>query len=183
LAPDLFSLGLVYLHPLIALWFLERQLRRSRPEWLRSYHLFLAMLPLVVVAMIWLLAPTPSLASDNGLAWRITQHAGAELLPRVSSHMLVSVHVFLEMLHYIVWILLLPLLTAGGKLWDLKSIPLVRHSRGFPRLIIAALAIGVVMVMLLWAGFGFDYSATRDIYFALAIAHVLAEAPFLLRMI
>jgi len=28
-----------------------------------------------------------------------------------------------------------------------------------------------------------NYTATRDIYFTVAIAHVLAEAPFLLRMI
>jgi len=37
--------------------------------------------------------------------------------------------------------------------------------------------------MLLWFGFSVNYAATRDIYFAVAIAHVLAEAPFLLRMI
>ncbi len=38
LAPDLFSLAIVYLHPLVALWFLDRHLRRTRPEWLRAYH-------------------------------------------------------------------------------------------------------------------------------------------------
>ena len=183
LAPELFSLGLVYLHPLIALWFLDRQLRRARPEWLRAYHMFLAVLPFLLAAMIWQLSTTASLASDNGLAWRITQHAGAELFPTISSHMLVSIHVFLEMLHYIVWIVLLPMLTAGGKLWDIRSLPLVRHPRGFPRLIAAAMTIGLVLVAALWVGFGLDYSATRDIYFALAIAHVLAEAPFLLRTI
>jgi hypothetical protein len=43
------------------------------------------------------------------------------------------------------------------------------------------MVIGIVLVIVLWAGFGFDYSVTRDIYFAIAIAHVLAEAPFLLR--
>ena len=49
-------------------------------------------------------------ADSNGLFWRITQHSGAELLPQVSSHMLVSVHLFLEMLHYAVWIVALPLI-------------------------------------------------------------------------
>src|SRR5207248_8847435 len=33
IAPALWSLGLVYLHPLVALWILDRELRRSRPEW------------------------------------------------------------------------------------------------------------------------------------------------------
>jgi hypothetical protein len=46
-------------------------------------------------------------------------------------------------------------------------------------LLIAALAAMVV----LWFGFSIDYSTTRDIYFTVAIAHVLAEAPFLLRML
>jgi hypothetical protein len=47
LAPEWFSLAIVYLHPLVALWFLDRQLRRSRPEWLRTYHRCLALLPLL----------------------------------------------------------------------------------------------------------------------------------------
>ncbi len=180
LAPELFSLALVYLHPLVALWFLERQLRRSRPELLRAYHGFLALLPMVLIAMVWQLSHSPALADDNGLAWRITQHAGAELLPNISSHLLVALHVFLEMLHYAVWLLVLPSIT-GGKIWDVNSIPLVRHPRGFPRLISAALMLGVFVVAVLWIGFGIDYATTRDVYFAVAIAHVVAEAPFLLR--
>jgi len=39
------------------------------------------------------------------------------------------------------------------------------------------------VVAVLWLGFSMNYAATRDIYFTVAIAHVLAEAPFLLRMI
>src|SRR6185437_13549481 len=35
LGPSLFSLALVYIHPLVALWFLDRHLRRTRPEWSR----------------------------------------------------------------------------------------------------------------------------------------------------
>ncbi|HKP73676.1 MAG TPA: hypothetical protein VJT82_12100, partial [Pyrinomonadaceae bacterium] len=37
LAPMLWSLALVYLHPLVALWFLDRHLRRTRPAWRRAY--------------------------------------------------------------------------------------------------------------------------------------------------
>jgi len=33
----------------------------------------------------------------------------------------------------------------------------------------------------LWGGFLADYPETRDIYFTVAIVHVLAEIPFLLR--
>lgn len=183
LAPDLFSLAIVYLHPLVALWFLDRHLKRTRPEWLRAYRRCLIVLPVLVGAMVWQLARTPSLSDDNGLFWRITQHAGAELLPNVSSHRLVSTHVFLELLHYGVWIFALPLIGATGAVWSVKTIPLARHRRGWPKLIGAVLVCGLFMVALLGIGFSTNYAVTRDVYFAVAIAHVLAEAPFLLRMI
>ncbi|MGH9966668.1 MAG: hypothetical protein ACREBG_02380 [Pyrinomonadaceae bacterium] len=183
LAPEIFSLAIVYLHPLVALWFLDRHLRRTRPEWLATYHRFLALLPLLIGAICWQLARTPHLADDNGLAWRITQHAGAELLTSISSHLLVSLHVFLEMLHYGVWLVALPLIGASGPIWDVKTIPLFGHPRGFPRSIVALLVLGLFLIALLWLGFAVDYSVTRDVYFAVAIAHVLAEVPFLLRTI
>lgn len=183
LAPQLFSLAIVYLHPLVALWFLDRHLRRTRPDWLRTYHRCLLLLPLLIVVMLWQLGRTSSLADDNGLFWRITQHAGANLLPNVSSHMLVSLHVFLEMLHYGVWIVALPLIGATGTVWNVRTIPLARRRGGWPKLIAAILIVGLFVIALLWFGFSVNYPAMRDVYFAVAIAHVLAEAPFLLRMI
>lgn len=183
LQPQLFSLAIVYIHPLVALWFLDRHLRRTRPEWLHAYHRCLILLPLLIGGMLWQLSRTTSLGDDNGLFWRITQHAGADLLPNVSSHMLVSLHVFLEMLHYGVWIVALPLIGASGAVWHVRTIPLARRRNGFPKLIGAVLIGGLFVVVLLWFGFSVNYPAMRDIYFAVAIAHVLAEAPFLLRMI
>ena len=212
MAPELFSLAIVYAHPLVALWFLDRHLKRNRPEWLSTYRRGVAILPLVIGGMIWQLSRTGALPDDNGLFWRITQHAGAELLPGVSSRVLVSVHVFLEMLHYAVWIVALPLIARvqrgtnlevswsardardcsvtskvlfGKRAWIklVRSIPVARHPRGFPRLVATAVVIAFVAVVVLWLGFSMDYSSTRDIYFTVAIAHVLAEAPFLLKML
>jgi hypothetical protein len=186
LGPNFFSLAIVYVHPLIALWFLDRHLRRTRPAWSRAYRRCLAFLPLVLAAMIWQLSQTVPLADDNGLFWRITQHSGAEVLPQVSSHLLVSVHLFLEMLHYGVWIVALPLigrLVVAPRFWDVKTVPIARHPKGFPRIIGAMLVAAIVAVVVLWVGFSIDYATTRDVYFTIAIAHVLAEAPFLLRMI
>jgi len=185
LGPSLFSLALVYIHPLVALWFLDRHLRRTRPEWSRAYRRCLWLLPLVLVIMIWQLWRTSPLMDDNGLFWRITQHSGAEVLPQVSSHMLVSVHMFLEMLHYGVWILALPLIGRIGsaRFWEFRTVPIARHPRGFPRIVTAALIVALVAVAALWIGFSIDYATTRDVYFTVAIAHVLAEAPFLLRML
>lgn len=185
LVPELFSLALVYLHPIVAFWFLDRHLQRARPRWVPLYRLSLLLVPFVIVVMIWRLSGTAPLQDDNGLFWRVTQHSGAELFPNISSHLLVSVHLFLEMLHYGVWIVALPLLghTLNNRVWESRSIPLARHPRGFPRLVALLLSLGVILVVLLWVGFSIDYSATRDIYFTLAIAHVMAEAPFLLRML
>jgi hypothetical protein len=204
LAPEFFSLGIVYLHPLVALWFLDRHLSRTRPHWLPAYRRCLCLLPLLLVGMFWQLSRTPALADDNGLFWRITQHAGAQLLPNVSSHALVTTHVFLEILHYGVWLLALPLIaplaqnlimTADSQkpstpsiprrqaFWRLKTVPVARHPRGFPKLVATALGLGVFLVLILWFGFSVDYATTRDVYFTVAIAHVLAEAPFLLKML
>jgi hypothetical protein len=196
LQPEFFSLAIVYVHPLVALWFLDRHLRRTRPEWLRAYRGCLCLLPLMVAGMIWQLTRTPSLPDDNGLFWRITQHAGAQLLPNVSSRLLVSVHLFLEMLHYGVWLVALPLIAplaqarrlksespARRQIWVVNTVPLARHPRGFPKLVATTLALGVFGVLILWLGFSVDYSTARDVYFTVAIAHVLAEAPFLLKML
>ncbi len=183
LGPNFFSLAIVYVHPLIALWFLDRHLRRTRPAWSRAYRRSLCLIPLILVGMVWQLSQTSSLADSNGLFWRITQHSGAEVLPQVSSHMLVSVHLFLEMLHYAVWIIALPLIGSSARFWDVKTVPVARHPKGFPRLIGGVLVVALIAVAALWFGFSIDYATTRDVYFTVAIAHVLAEAPFLLRMI
>jgi hypothetical protein len=197
LAPQFFSLAIVYVHPLVALWFFDRHLARTRPQWLRTYRRCLSLLPLLLVGMFWHLSRTTALADDNGLFWRITQHAGAQLLPNVSNHALVTTHVFLEMLHYGVWLVALPLIAPLARpgdsqklstrkreaIWSIKSVPVARPPRGFPRLVATALALGVIFVAMLWFGFSVDYVTTRDVYFTVAIAHVLAEAPFLLRML
>jgi len=197
LAPEFFSLGIVYLHPLVALWFLDRHLARTRPEWLRTYRRCLCLLPLLLGGMFWQLTRTAALPDDNGLFWRITQHAGAQLLPNISSHVLVATHVFLEMLHYGVWLVALPLIAPLTKkrdaeelpvrqraaFWQVNAVPLARHPRGFPRLVTTALVFGLFAVAILWFGFSVDYATTRDVYFTIAIAHVLAEAPFLLKML
>ncbi len=183
LVPQYWSLALVYLHPFIAMWFLERQIRRTRPEWLRGYHCCLASIP-VFVAGIWLaFAGQPNLSDETNLFWRITQHAGSEILPGISSHVLVATHVFLETIHYAVWIVLIPLIDRRALPWKLSEIPLFSNSRGFPKAITAALVISVVIVLALWGGFAIDYTTTRDIYFAFAIAHVMAEFPFLIKML
>jgi hypothetical protein len=42
----------------------------------------------------------------------------------------------------------------------------------------AVLVLGGLVVLVLWACFAVDYATTRDVYFTVAMLHVLAEAPF-----
>ncbi|MET0751748.1 MAG: hypothetical protein ABWZ66_00110 [Pyrinomonadaceae bacterium] len=183
LAPQYWSLSLVYLHPFVAMWFLERQIRRTKKEWLKSYHFCLASIPVFLIVLWLILANQPNLREDTTLFWRISQHAGSQILPNISSHFLVAAHVFLETIHYTVWILLIPLVDFRAVPWKLKEIPLFANKKGFPKLVLTAIAASVLLIFALWLGFSVDYETTRDVYFAFAMAHVLAEFPFLIKML
>ncbi len=180
LTPSQWSLVVIYLHPLLAFWLLDRELRRSRSQLRPAFHLCLACLPLFLFALWWRLYDAPPLDGNDELTQRITQHAGAGLLP-FSSHLLVSTHTFLEMLHYGVWIFAIPLIGLRGAPWRLATIPLARSSSRWRWGAAAFLSLSLVVVVVLWGCFLADYTTTRTVYFVVAMAHVYAEVPFLLR--
>jgi hypothetical protein len=177
------DLALVYLHPLVALGFLDRELGRLRPIWQRAYRRVLLLLPLCLGVMVWQLANAGNLPGEDVLSWRITQHAGAGVLVGISTHLLVAVHVFLESLHYAVWLLAIPLVTFNAAPWQVDQIPLARRGLPWKQLITGVLIVGGTVTLAFWGAFLTDYAATRDIYFTVAMLHVLAEVPFLLRLI
>lgn len=183
IVPQYWSLALVYVHPLIAMWFLERQIRRTRPEWLGVYHACLASIPVFLVLLWIALASQPDLSQETNLFWRIGQHAGSEVLPWISSHLLVATHVFLETIHYFVWLLLIPLVDRRAIPWRLSDVPFFANANGIPRIFVGLLVVSAFIALALWFGFAADYTTTRDIYFAFAIGHVLAEFPFLIKML
>jgi hypothetical protein len=181
--PQYFSLALVYIHPFIAMWFLERQMRRTKPEWLRAYHFCLLSIPFFLVALWAMLWGQPNLSQETNLFWRIGQHAGSEVLTSISSHVLVATHVFLESIHYFVWLLLIPLVDKRALPWNLNDVPMFASPNGIPHIFATFLVISLAITLLLWFGFAANYTTTRDIYFAFAIGHVLAEFPFLVKML
>jgi hypothetical protein len=181
LAPAHVGLALVYLHPLMAFWLLDRELRRSRPRWRRAFHACLACVPLFLGLLWWKLAAAPPLPEPDELARRITDHAGTFLLPGVSSHLLVATHTFLEMLHYGVWVVAIPLIGLRAAPWHLGAVPLARRSAAWRRGVACFLICGLGVVLALWACFLADYTTTRNVYFTVAMLHVFAEVPFLLR--
>lgn len=183
LQPFLISIALVYLHPLMALWILDRELCRSRPSWRPAYHACLLCLPLLAVALWLQLHDSPMLTSNDPLTLAITDHAGGWFLSGVSTHFLVALHTFLEMVHYGIWILIIPLLGYRSWPWQLQTIPAVRRSPTWRRAVAVLLITGLFLVVVLWSCFLINYAATRYIYFVVAMLHVLTEIPFLLRMI
>ena len=144
LSPQAWDLGLVYLHPLMAFWILDREIRRSRPEWRSTYHACLACVPLVIGLIWWRLADSPNLPGNDVLTARITQHAGADILQGVSSHLLVATHTFLEMLHYGVWMIAIPLVSFRCRPWNTANIPLARRSPVWRRTMVTCVAVGAI---------------------------------------
>jgi hypothetical protein len=175
--------ALVYLHPLLAFIFLDREIKHQRPQWRGAYHVCLTMVPVMLGVLWWKLHDAPSLPGDSDLALRISRHAGSSVLTGVSSHLLVATHTFLEMLHYGIWIVAVPLLSFKRAPWQVNQIAVSRRSSWLRRGVAAVFMIGAVAVLILWGGFLTDYPATRDTYFMVAILHVLAEFPFLLRLL
>jgi hypothetical protein len=187
LNPFALPVALVYLHPLMALWLLDRELARSRPHWRRAYWCALACVPLMLGALYLHLHDAGEPGDGGGFAIAfaptLADHAGAWFLPGVSPHFLVAAHAFLEMVHYGVWVVLIPLVGMRSLPWQLKAIPAARRGRRWARGVAAVLLFGLLVVVTLWVCFGLDYGTTRHVYFSVAMLHVLAEVPFLLRMV
>lgn len=183
LSPLTLNIVLVYVHPLIALVLLDRELKRSRPAWRPAYHRALLVMPLLLAALWWRLGDAPPLEGSDPLTLAITHHAGAGFIDGVSTHFLVAAHTFLEMVHYGVWVVLIPLVGLRSWPWQLNTIPAARRNPGWARGVAIILTGGLFVVAILWTCFLLDYGTTRHIYFTVAMLHVLAEVPFLLRMI
>lgn len=183
LQPFLVSMSLVYLHPLMALWILDRELRRSRPHWRGAYHACLISLPLLAFVLWFTLHGAPALPGSDPVTLAISNHAGDWFFAGISNHFLIALHTFLEMVHYGIWILIIPLLGYRSAPWNLHTIPAARVSRNWQRGVAMLLLAGLFLVVVLWSCFLIDYGTTRYIYFVVALVHVLTEVPFLLRMI
>jgi len=183
LQPYAFSMAVVYLHPCMALVILDRELKKSRPGWRPAYHGLLLLLPICIAILWFRLHDAPPLPGDDTLTSAIAMHAGDWFFSGMSNHFLVALHTFLEMVHYGVWVLVIPLIGIRTLPWKLHTIPAARRSANWRRGVALFLLIGLSIVLLLWTCFLLDYGTTRRIYFLAALLHVLAEIPFLLRVI
>ncbi|HEY9676385.1 MAG TPA: hypothetical protein V6C76_00120 [Drouetiella sp.] len=179
--PAWFSLTLIYLHPFIGCWILDREMARSKPNWRFAYHLCLASIPFFLTAIFFCLNGTENSSTVDVVTRQIRNYAGAMVLPAVPSRMLVGLHTFLEIVHYGIWLVAIPLVSAGWKMYRPISIPLAHRADKLRHLVPAIFATSTFAVIVLWFCFSFNYALTRDVYFTLAMIHVLAEIPFLLK--
>ncbi len=181
--PSVLPVAMVYIHPLIALWLLGRELRRSHRNWLPLYRVALLAIPVLFLAFVFFLWNADDLPGTDPLTVAITTHSGAMHIDWVSNRLLVAAHTFLELVHYGVWVVLMPLVGLKSAPWDTTSIPAARRGGNWKRGVVALLCVGSLITGVLWVAFGLDYTTTRTVYFTVALLHVLAEVPFLLRML
>lgn len=184
-APTAWSLALVYAHPVVSFVVLDRELRRHHRQWRQVYHVALAAVPLAIVLLCWTLRDAPPLAGEgtDALTMRLVAHAGAREIPILSTRALVAALALLELLHYAVWIVALPVVTGQGAPWRAVRAAITRGWVTRQRAFRLALGLGAAAVLTLWIAFTADYARARDLYFTLAIAHVLAEVPVVLRLV
>jgi len=181
LTPFGFSIGLAYVHPMMALWILDRELLRRRPAWRRAYHGCLCCVPLLLGWLWWQFANQPPLGSDDRCWLGGAECAGTEILPGLSSRFLVAAFAFLVMLHYCVWVVAFPLLGTGDAPWRLRAIPLAWRSRRWTIGVASVLVVAGIGVVLMWGGLLADFGLTSEVYLLATVTSVLAEVPFLLR--
>lgn len=166
-----YDLVLVFGHPLLALVFLDRELRR-RPRWRRGFRLLLLALPLLVVGLWHATTSTPPSVGALEMDDRVMWLAGAGLVETVDPQRLVAVYVFLQLLHYGAWIVALPSLRSCA----LERMPLARRHAWALR---GLFAVAGSAVLALWVGFWLSPMTAWDVYFTVAIMHAVAELPLL----
>lgn len=181
--PGHFAIALVYSHPLVALVMLDLELRRSKPHLVAPYRMALGLVPVMLGILWWQLSSAPSIAQTDPVIAQICRHAGADWLSGISTHFLVAAHTFLETLHYAAWLLAIPLLSAGWKKWRPRSLPVTVLGTPLKRIVRSLLVFSSFAVAVLWLCFAVDFNLAREWYFLLAMIHVLAEIPFLIRFI
>lgn len=177
--PTLFGVALVYAHPLISLAILDRELERSKPQWQPGYRCALVLIP-VVVSAYWLSLHGTQFFYPGAVAQHIVNQTGATLLLFSASAFWLSTLVFLDLLHYAVWLVAIPNWAAGWQRWKPTREPAIVTRFSAARLPVRIIiVVASLLVIGLWIGFSKDYVATSQIYFVVAIMHVLAEIPFL----
>lgn len=173
LSPQLFTLCLVFGHPLLALLILDKELLAFRRKERRIYRQALLAVPIGLLVLVLSLSYRQLfLPSDLVSFFTLSDQTPIFL----------AAHTYLELLHYAVWIGALPLLAKLTKRDSLAKFPVLKKNDLRLNWAKGGLLLGVLIAGLLWWGFVRDYELTRELYFRVAVFHVLIEFPFLVRL-
>lgn len=177
LGPEWFSVGLVYVHPLLSLAIFDRELERSRRDLLAGYRAVLIGAPAFLLLFWW---QSCMALPQSPIANLILDQSGVQIMTMVPPHFVISTLVFFDLLHYGVWLLGIPLMSAGWSGYRARAMPITTQSN-FARNAISALLLGSSLAAAtLWFCFTLNFETTYTVYFILAVVHVLAEMPFLI---
>ena len=169
-----FVLGIEVAHPLLALVILGQELYAFRRPERRYYPQVLAAVPIGLAVL---------LAGLSARGYIGPSEIRSFFLATPGSPLFLATHTYLELIHYVVWIGLLPLLAQLTQRGNIKVYPFLKKSAGRLRAARQLLLLGAVLACVLWWGFTQDFELTRDLYFRIAIFHVLVEFPFLMRLL
>lgn len=173
LYPQLFTLALVFGHPLLALLILDKELHAFRRAERAVYRQVLWAVPFGMMVLVFSLSQRHLfLPSDLVSFFTLSDQTPIFL----------AAHTYLELLHYAVWIGALPLLAKLTKRNSLETFPVLKKNESRLNWAKGGLVLGALVAGVLWWGFTQDYEMTRELYFRVAVFHVLIEFPFLVRL-
>lgn len=169
-----FTFLLVFGHPILALVILGRELHTFRRPEREFYPQVLAAVPVGLAVLFW---------GMHVRGWTGSDELYSFFQLSAASPIFLSAHTYLELVHYAVWVGALPFLASVTRREKLELFPALKKSS--KRLLAAKifLLFGVVVAAILWWGFSVDFETTRELYFRIAVFHVLVEFPFLLRLL
>lgn len=182
LSPPIFTGTMLFLHPLVGLWILEREIRRTRKTWLNSYHWCLLSIPIAVLGLFLFLNGVPPDTENSQTLTRLSGNPGNMLFADASPAMMLSIYAFLQMVHYAIWVVAMPIVSQSWKRWRLDFMPALRNRAKLQAMVRIGFAMSGLAVICLWIGFKLDYTATLDFYVLLSTLHVLSEVPFMFWM-
>lgn len=170
--PMIFTLALVLGHPIMAILILGRELHAFRRPELATYRIF------VIAVAIGAMGLLASLFLDASTS---AGEIGSFMRVSADTPLFIAIHAYLELVHYMIWIGILPWLASATGRGSLKMMPALRKSA--LRLWGARLLLmgGACLAVLFWWGFHTNYYLAYSLYFQIAIFHVLVEFPFVLR--
>ncbi len=175
-SPEIFNLCVSYVHALIGVWILDRELMRTRKDWVRPYRWCLLTVPLCIVFLIiWFYGQSSLVGSEMTLSQSI---ASLIFAPSISP-LYLGLFAFLQMVHYGVWVFAMPIAAQSWKRWRLNRIAVMRNRQPLSRVMSVVLMFGLASVGLFWIGFRVDFATTNQVYATVATLHILAEIPLL----